>query len=303
MRPGKRFRRWATYRLASGSLWILNRVSRAAAQAFGAWVGLAAWALLPKHRYSIFRHLTLVYGSNLSRSEKILIGRRFFINSGRNLADLLRFREHFEDEIKPLISVEGLEHYHEAFRQGRGVVGVTGHIGNFELLAARLAQEGQPIAVIAREMYDRRLNELLVSNREAVGLKNISTSESPRVALQWLKRNGGLGVLIDTDSVRVRGEFVNWFGRPAYTPIGQTLLGLRTDSVFLPMACVRRPDGGYHVIIKQQVNIQRTHDIEADARRLTAACVRELEDIIDHHRDQWIWLHNRWHTRPGEESA
>ena len=302
MRPAKRLKRWAVYQLARFSLWLLNRLPRSAAQAAGAWFGVAAWAVLPGDRHRIDRHLKLVYGEQLGRADRNLIGRQFFINSGKNLADFVRFKEHFDKDMMPAVEIDGLEHYRAAFSSGRGMFGVTGHIGNFELLAARMAREGYPLAVIGREMYDRRLDRLLVANREAVGLSNISTTDSPRKLLQWLKDGGGIGVLIDTDSIRVRGEFVTWFGRPAYTPIGQALIGLKADAAFVPMACVRIPGNRYQIIVRPEVKVHRTHSIEEDARCLTQACVRELEAIIDQYRSQWIWLHNRWHTRPEQKT-
>lgn len=298
MRLSKRMRRWAVYRLATSSIWLLNRIPRSASQAIGAWLGLVAWSLSAKQRHRISRHLGLAYGETLTRAQKAEIGRRFFINSGKNLADFVRFRQHFWDELAPLVTIEGIEHYRKAFEAGKGVIGVTGHIGHFEMLAARLAMEPYPVAVIAREMYDPRLDRLLVGTREAVGLTNVPTTASPRVLLEWLKKNGIIGVLIDTDSFRVRSEFINWFGRPANTPIGLTLIGLRAGAAFIPAACIRKPGNRYHVVIKEQVRVERTKDLEADARRLTAACVRELEKVIDAHKDQWIWPHNRWHTRP-----
>lgn len=303
MRFSQRIRRWAVYRLAFTCLLVLNRVPRQAAQTIGAWLGLVAWSVLPTHRHKSIRHLRLVYGDTLDQRGAAGIARRFFINSGKNLADFVRFREHFRDELAPLVSIEGLEHYRCAFQAGKGVIGVTGHIGNFEVLAARLAMEPHPVAVIARQLYDPRLHELLVGIREAVGLKNVLTTDSPRVLLGWLKKNGVVGVLIDTDSFRVRSEFIDWFGRPAWTPIGQALLGLRVGSAFVPLACVRRPDDGYHIIIREQVRVEPTGDAEADAIRITEACVRELETIIDAYRDQWIWLHNRWRTRPPAEES
>jgi len=298
MRLSQRIRRGAVHRLATAALAVLNRIPRRAALAIGAWFGLAAWGLLPRHRHRSIATLNLVYGDRLSRKEAAAIARRFFVNSGKNLADFVRFRDHFREEIAPRVTIEGLEHYLGAFAGGGGVFGVTGHIGHFEILAARLAMEPHPVAVIARELYDPRLNRLLVQARESVGLKNVLTTDSPRVLIEWLKRNGAVGALIDTDSFRVRSEFIDWFGRPARTPIGQALLGLRAGSAFVPMACLRRPDDGYHIIIKQQVRVEETGDAETDARRITEACVRELQTIIDSHRDQWIWLHDRWRTRP-----
>lgn len=297
MRLGKRLKRGFVYYLARVLIIVLNLVPRSVSQAVGAWIGLLVWSLSGRDRHRINRHLSLVYGDRLTNADRTRIGREFFINSGKNLTDVVRFSNHF-DEIKSLVTVEGLDNYHAAFAAGKGIIGISGHIGNFELLAAYLGNIGYPIAVIGREMYDRRLDRLLVANRKAAGLTNFSTNESPRKLLKWLSGNGGVGVLIDTDSSRVRGDFVNWFGRPAYTPIGQALLGLRAGAAFVPMACVRVEENRYKIIIRPPVSISPTGNKTEDALAVTQACVLELESIIHQYPSQWIWLHNRWHTRP-----
>lgn len=185
-----------------------------------------------------------------------------------------------------------------AYKRGKGLIGITGHIGNFELLAVYLANLGYRIAVIGREIYDVRLDNILVGNRESLGITNFATTETPRKVLSWLKAGGVLGVLIDTDSIRVRGEFVPFFGRLANTPIGQSLLGLKAGAAFVPAACLRTDDNRYRVVIKPEVRIQSSGNVEEDAYRMTAECTRALEELIEENKSQWIWLHNRWHTRP-----
>ncbi len=301
MRIGKTLKRGAVFHLTRIFITTLNMVPQKAAQAIGAWVGLAAWSLLPRDRYQTTRHLKLVFGDQIGSRERALIGREFFINSGKNLAEVVRFARHFE-EIKSRVSVEGIEHFHAGFAEGKGIIGVTGHIGNFELLAAYLASYGYPTAVIARELHDSRLEHLLRENRYATNLTVLPTTSSPREILRWLKQNGGLGVLIDTDSSRVRGDFIPMFGRPANTPVGPAILGLRAGSCFLPMACVRTEGNRYRVIIRPAITIEPSGDVSRDACAVTEACVRELERIIEANKSQWIWLHNRWHTRV-EDSA
>jgi KDO2-lipid IV(A) lauroyltransferase len=298
MRLGKRLKRGATYLFARALAGLLDRLPRRSALFIGAAAGLAAWSTLPKDRHRITRHLSLVYGDRLTREEQRAIGRRFFVNSGKNLADVLRCRRHYDNEIKPLITVEGLEHFDRAYKRGRGVLGITGHIGNFELLAVYFASLGYNAAAIGREMYDRRLDEMLVAQREALGVTNIATTDSPRRIIAWLKQGGVLGVLIDIDSIRVRSEFVPVFGRPALTPIGQSIIGLKTGAAFVPVACVRTEDNRYHVIVRPEIKIEPSSDFDRDVKRVTAACSRALEGIIERYPDQWIWMKNRWLTPP-----
>ncbi|MDF1545120.1 MAG: hypothetical protein P1R58_08470 [bacterium] len=294
----KRLKRSATVVLTRTFLFTFNSIPRRAAMALGTFIGLLAWSLLPRDRYRIDRHLKAVYGDKKNSRERKIIGRNFFVHSGKNLAEILRFRKFFETEIKPLVEIEGLEHFDRVHRRGKGVFGVAGHLGNFELLAVTMTAQGYKAAVIGREMYDKRLDDLLVANREAMGLVNISTTDSPRRILQWLQDGGTVGVLIDTDSMRVRSEMIPAFGRLSNTPIGQSLMALKTGAGIVPMACVRVNNDKYRLIIRPEVTIEPTGDLENDAAILTQKCTAALEELIDSYCDQWIWLHNRWHTRP-----
>jgi KDO2-lipid IV(A) lauroyltransferase len=262
-------------------------------------LGLAAWSLAARDRYRIARHLTLVYGSALSARRKHNIARAFFVNSGKNLADVVRLRRHFDSEIRPLVTIVGRENMDRAVAKGRGVIGVTGHIGNFELLAAVSAALGYRTAVIGRELYERRLDRLLVGNREAAGIVNFATSDSPRKILRWLAEGNILGVLIDIDSIRVRSTFVPVMGRPALTPVGQTILGLRAGAAFVPTYCVRTPGNRYRLEYLPEIEIEGSGDFDTDVYNITRACTAELDRVIDRYKDQWIWLKNRWLTSPG----
>lgn len=275
----------------------MNLIPRGLAVYLGGWIGLAAWWLTPRERYKADRHLKIAFGDRYTGSERSRIYRQFAVNTGRNLVDLIRFRRHFHSEIKSLVDADGMEYFAEAYARGKGLIGITGHIGNFELLAAWMASEGYKIAVIGRELYDPRLNNLLVQNREAAGLTNIYTTDSPRQLIEWLRGGGVLGVLIDTDSHRVRGEFVPAFGRWSHTPVGQSLLGLKTGAAFVPVTCLRKPDGRYQVTARPEVTIEPSGDAEKDAAEMTRKCTQELEKVIVEHLDQWPWHHNRWRTR------
>jgi len=296
----KKIKHGLTVWLARVFFHIFNIVPRNMAVFMGASIGIVAWGLLPRERYRINRHLQLAYNSKLNQRQRTEIGRKFFINSGKNIVEFIRFKKYFDSEIVPLVEVEGLHHFEKAKSERRGIIGISGHIGNFELMAVYLNHIGFEVGVIGRELYDRRLDALLVSNRESMGIKNFSTDGSPREVLKWLKDGKTLGVLIDTDSMRVRSTFVPSFGRLSNTPIGQTLIGLRAKAAFLPCFCLRTTANQYKIILGPEIIIKESDDMEKMIYQVTADCTRSLERIINQNKDQWIWLHNRWHTKPKE---
>ncbi len=297
MKLKKKIKRALTVFLTKTAIFCFNIIHRQFAILIGASIGLIAWKFLKKEQKNVFNNLTTVYGDSLTDNQKIEIGRSFFINSGKNIADVFRFQKYYHKQIKPLITVEGLEHFDAAFKKGKGVFGVTGHIGNFELLAVWMHDAGYEVAVIGREMYDKRMDKLLIDNRTAMGLTNIATTESPKKLIKWLKDGKTIGVLIDNDSSRVRSMFIPAFGKPSNTPIGQSIIGLKIGAAFVPLACVRIDNNHYKIILKPEVTIKRTDNFDDDVYNITLKCTQALEEIINEYKDQWIWIHNRWHTQ------
>lgn len=276
---------------------FFNTIPRGAAIFVGSVFGCLAYLLSKKDRLKAERHLKLIYGKNLNFTKRRTIVRGLFINFGKNIADVVRFKKYYFSQIQPLVDIEGREFFDEVYNRGKGVIAVTGHIGNFELLAAYFANAGYNAAAIGREMYDKRLDKVLVDNRQSLNVVNIDTNDSPRRVLKVLKDGYALGVLIDTDSMRVRSEFIPAFGRLSYTPVGQTILGLKTGAGFVPIVCVRNGKR-YKIIVRPEIKIERTDDFERDVYNITKQCTKALEEIIHVYKDQWIWIHNRWLTKP-----
>jgi KDO2-lipid IV(A) lauroyltransferase len=260
--------------------------------------GLAHLIFIQDRRRAI-KNLELAFRNELSVFERKRIVKNIFRNIALNAIDVMRFKKHFHREIKPLIDVEGIEYLDEVYRRGKGVICPTGHIGNFELLAAYVANAGYKVAAIGREIYDKRLNKALVDNRESMNIINIDTRDSPRKMLKLLKDGYILGVLIDTDSFRVRSAFVPAFGRLSWTPIGQSIIGLRSGAGFVPAACVRAGKR-YKIIFKPEIVVEKSGDFDQDAYNITKKSSEVWENFVREYKDQWIWMHDRWRTRPKE---
>ncbi|HEX2897509.1 MAG TPA: lysophospholipid acyltransferase family protein [candidate division Zixibacteria bacterium] len=298
MKLTQKTRRFLVYAITRFSSVFFNLIPRKLANFLGSWAGLAAWKLITKDQRLIFRHLSLCYNGSLTVREKVNIGQRFFINSGRNISDMVRFEKNYEREIHSLVEVEGLEHFDNAYKRGKGVFGITGHLGNFELLAVYLAKCGYRIGVVSRPLADNKLNEMLITYRQRLGIVNFYASESPIGVVKWLKSGGAVGVLIDTDSSRVKGDFFPFYHRMSKLPVGQTVIALRLGAALVPMACVRNGNHHYKVIIKPEIPINNTGNLEKDIYRVTESCSLEIENLIRKYPDQWIWMHNRWKSAP-----
>jgi len=193
--------------------------------------------------------------------------------------------------------VEGWEEYAlPALAQGKGVIFLSAHFGNWELLGRWIASEseGVPVMVVARAPANGELAAWLHDLRHGSGLEVASKGGSVRALLALLKRGGALGVLPDQNSGDV---FAPFFGVPAGTPAGPSALALKTGAVLVPVYCLRETDDTYKLLFRPPIPVR--YDVPPDERaaetlRVMTETNRLLEEMVRAYPDQWLWLHNRW---------
>lgn len=189
---------------------------------------------------------------------------------------------------------------------GKGILYVTGHVGNWELMAQRVAGD-IPSSTIARAGNDPKLTAL-VGRMRAEGKVETLWREDPataRAMIRCFRQGRLLGMLIDQDT-NVQGVFVPFFGRPAWTPRGAADLALRFGAPVVVGWCRRRgprPGDGHLVDLVEVPFDAGAADREAEAVRLTAACTAVLEAAIRANPAEWVWMHERWRTRPAQAEA
>jgi KDO2-lipid IV(A) lauroyltransferase len=294
----KRIKNWLLFRLITTLISFLNFLPRKAAISVGGFLGRIAFLIIRDARRSTLSNLNMAFGEEKNERELTGLGSEVFRNVGMNVADAVRLRKMSWDDVERITEIEGLEHFDTAYKTGKGVIGVTGHIGNFELLAAYFSLRGYKMSVVGRELYDPRLDRLLLRNRESVGLENIPSSAGVKPIMRALKAGRFLGVLADQDSSRVRGVFVDFFGRPARTPAGPGLLSYKTGSPIIPMAILRKGKNRHKIVVKPQVELGFSGDREKDLVDVTQKYTKVLESIIRECPAQWLWMHDRWKSKP-----
>jgi Kdo2-lipid IVA lauroyltransferase/acyltransferase len=199
--------------------------------------------------------------------------------------------------MRDRVRVEGLEHVRAALALGRGAFILTGHFGNWELLAAAHVLAGFSVSVIVRPLDNPFLDALLARGRGRGGLRLIPKRHAVHGIREALARGECVGIFLDQDAGPA-GVFVPFMGRPASTSRGLALLALKTDAPVLP-AFIRRLPGGEHLAtIEAPVPVVRTGDLDADVRAGTARFTEAIERAVRAHPDQWFWVHRRWKTRP-----
>ena len=294
----KRIKNWFLYRLISSIISLLNFLPRNVAITVGGIWGQLAFLVIRDARRRTLSNLSMAFGEKTNEKELTRLACKVFQNLGKNVADAVRLKKMTWEDVEKITEIEGLEHLDKAYQTGKGVIALSGHIGNFELLGAYLSLRGYKVSVVGRELYDPRLDRLLVRSRESMGLENIPSRAGIRPVIRALRAGRVLGVLADQDSSRVRGVFVDFFGRPARTPAGPGLLSYKIRSPIIPMAILRKGRDRYKIIVKPEVERSFSGDREKDLVDVTQKYTRVLESIIREYPAQWLWMHDRWKSNP-----
>jgi KDO2-lipid IV(A) lauroyltransferase len=268
---------------------------------FFSFLGHSAFALYRKDRERALRNLARAF----PESDPMIIAamaKGCFAALARNAYDALRLVHLPKEKILALCTVEGEEHLWDACHCGHGVIGLTGHIGCWELLAAYFSCKGYKVSVVSRDLYDKRLDSLLVRMRRRHGITSIPRGASAVSAFRVLRRGEVLAMLIDQD-IDVDGLFVPFFGVPAHTPRGAAAFSLRSGAAIVPLAIHMQPDGSHHITVLPALEAPPAELAEEQRiDELTRRCALAVEGLIRIYPQQWVWFHDRWRKWEGEVS-
>jgi Kdo2-lipid IVA lauroyltransferase/acyltransferase len=201
--------------------------------------------------------------------------------------------------LNSYVVFEHPERLEKALKKGRGVLVLTGHFGNWELMSAAISLKMKSrCAVVARPLDYEPAERLLSGIRKRFGTEIIPKNMGLRRMLKVLRANGAIGVLLDQNVDWYDGVFVPFLGRQACTNKGLALVALKTGSPVIPVFSVRRPDGRFSVLFGEEVPVTRSADRTKDIEESTARFTRVIESHIRHDPDHWFWFHRRWKTKP-----
>lgn len=256
----------------------------------GRGLGRTAHRLLGSTRRLALAHVALAF-PELDAAARARLVRTTFEHMGQSYAELGLARRLALDP--DYVRIDGLDRLDAMLAQGRGVLAVTGHCGNWELLAATIAARGYPATVIARRVHDDRFDALIRGFRGDQGME-ILMRDAPDLLAQIrrsLARNRIVAILMDQDSSGA-GVFVPFFGRPAHTPPGPAVIALRTQVPVTGVFIRRRPEGG-HVITFEPLDTAGASGRGAIVA-LTARFTAAIEAAIRRAPAEWVWWHERW---------
>ena len=228
------------------------------------------------------------------------VARRSFRNFAKYLVEIMRFPRLGANELERLVTVDprSWAHLRSAREHGRGLIFVSMHFGNFEMGGARIADE-MPLNVIADELENERLMDILVTNRKHKNLHLLPPNGAVRQVLQALKRNEMVGLMMDLgpraqELAHVEATF---FGLPAKFPTIAANLARVSGAPIVVAAVTRERDNTFRGVALPPIFVERTKQAAHDIEHTTQAIVHGLEQLVRGDPDQWYIFRPMW-TRP-----
>jgi len=264
--------------------------------ALGDALAIAWWHLDAHHRELALANLEIAF-PELSPGARRRIAYRNFRHLSRVLVETLQYGRMTAENWERNAVLDGSANFEKAQALGRGVVAVSGHLGNWEWLSAHALRYGFA-NIVARPIHNPYIDREIREVREAGGGRQIyPTRDSPRKMLRVLRNGETLCFLVDQSAKGEEGVDVPFFGRPAPTHTGPALIALRSGAPVLLTTTFRDRDGRIHIRYGEMFELIRTGDRRRDVVENTALFSRKLEEAVRKHPEQWFWVHDRWRIR------
>lgn len=295
-------RRGLELALVRAGLAAAERLPLPALQRLGAALGALSYYLAAKKRGVCLYQLGMAL-PGLDRAARRRLARRVFRHAGTTVCEALALPR-IRREGERWVALENEQALRDAHARGRGVMLVTAHAGNWELLPVALARLDIKAVAVARSLPNPRVNALVLGLRRTPHLEiaERGSEASPRRLLNCLRRGEAL-VMVNDQDINAQGVFVDFFGIPAHTPRAPASLALKRDAPVVTYFDVRRPDGT-HVLRFDEIPVTDAIRGAPDpVQALTQAISTATEAHIRAHPEQWAWSHRRWKRRPPGESS
>ena len=221
-----------------------------------------------------------------------------FENMGRLVAEISRLYHGIDRGLLETIEFRGMEHFDNASARGKGVLFITAHCGNRELMALSFGAKFKPVAVVAKPMKKQYIDKLLEKMRYRHGNSVIYRDHAVREILTTLKSNGIVGILVDQVAPPPHGVVAQFMGRPAWTTRMPVKVAMKSKAALLPIF-IHREGVRNIVTIHPEMELGREGSEDERIQRDTDRLNRYIEEQIIRFPAQWNWFYRRWKGTEG----
>ncbi|TAN36500.1 MAG: hypothetical protein EPN23_08405 [Verrucomicrobia bacterium] len=287
--------------LAKLGLLIIPALPRRGVLALARALAAGAWLVARRDRSVGLANLDLAFGASKTAAEKRAILRESFFTFALMMLDIFWFSKDIEQRVARWVEQDVSM---EPLWQHRATVGITAHLGNWELLGQTVAMRGYPLASVVAPLANPEVDELFRRVRGTSGQNIVPQQGAVRQLLRALRGGSKIAILLDQNTLPSEGGvWVPFFGLSVPVSAAGAMLGLKTGALFFFGFCLAQPDGRYRCISSGSFTPPAGDD-SAAIEQLTRRIAAELEQVVRAHPGQWLWSYKRWkYVAPGTARA
>lgn len=264
----------------------------------GKFAGNLGYKMMKSRRNRAIENLQFAFPEK-SSSEIEEIARGSFQNLGITFFELFAMSSLSDADLQALIDFnDGIELIEKVNSRKKGMIFLSGHFGNWELIAYSVGIFTKiPITIIVKPQANKFADKFLNKFRTARGNKIVSMYKAAKTIINVITKGETIALLTDQSATEDKDIFIDFFNRPAstYKVVGE--LALRYQVPIIMGFAIRQPDGKYkaELIELDFSDLENTHE---GIFQLTARHTKHLEEVIRQYPTQWTWMHNRWKHKP-----
>jgi KDO2-lipid IV(A) lauroyltransferase len=282
------------YYLYRSVAFLLNLLPFAARKAF--FVALASLArfLDRSHRAVVRRNLGLAFGETLDKAEAETIERYCYRNLLLNFLQVMENRRTGPEALHNLFHFENLEVVEAARREGRPIIFVSGHFGNWELGAAAISSLFASTVTIHKPLSNAYFNRYLLEARTRMRMRMVEKKGALKHLARTLSKGETVMLMIDQNLNPRESLTVDFFGIPTTQTPAPASLARKFNAAIIPAFVHTEDEKHYTVRFEAEIPVAHTDDAEADIQAATQAQADVMQRIVEEEPKFWFWCHRRW---------
>lgn len=261
-------------------------------------ISKAVYRFDKKHRQIILANLNLAFGDTLQQSQKDKIGIDTFYNILQTITGFMKRYGKSPQKLLDNVSFQNEQFVQQAIDTNQKIIFMTGHYGNWELLAPSIAAKfHMTLVAVGRKLDSEVMDRVLVKNREQFGVEMLYKKGAMKGMIKALKEGKSVGLLLDQNLEEKKGGIkVDFFGKNVGHSPAASILSRTLGATVIPAFISTDDYLNYTVTFYEPLPNIITDNKEEDIRLMTQAQADITQKVIETKPEEWFWVHKRWKT-------
>lgn len=256
-------------------------------------LALLFYYIIPIRKKTVLENLNIAFPEK-PHQEKKDISFKTYLSFCITMIEILLLPYLSKEKIISLVKLKNEQIVLDRFKEGKGVILLSAHFGNWELSAISGALNiNIPFNVIVKQLRNKYVNDWMNSVRTKWSSKIIPLGVSIRTTYSVLKEGKILAMIADQRGPE-DGLKLNFFGKKTSVFTGPAVLSLKTGAPLIYGIGIRQSDFSYLIELKEIDKSNLPADFDDQVKVLTERMIQYLEEIISKYPEQWLWMHRRW---------